>query len=133
MSTIASLATCIAIAASTFSLPEPALYALRYKEGGRLGLESRNTNGTVDYGPFQINSLWIGEFTQRWQTAGREETIALLRDDNCANAHAAAWILRQHLDRTNSLSTAIEHYHSRTPAKGKPYGASVSRFISAIE
>ena len=35
--------------------------------------------------------------------------------DGCANAYAAAWILRKEYDRTRNIWDAVGAYHSRTP------------------
>lgn len=123
----------MSLAATTYGLPETALYALRHKEGGTVGMVSKNRNGTVDYGPFQVNSLWVKTFTAAWDTGSDALTVSLLRDSDCANTFAAAWILRQHLTETRSLTKAIAHYHSRTPTRGQPYRDDVLSIMSKIE
>ena len=93
-------------------------------EGGKIGMESRNTNGTADLGPMQINTLWLPELSQKW---GVDETTARawVRDDPCTNMGVSAWILRNHMNETGSLAKAIAHYHSRTPTRGTAYKGKV--------
>lgn len=130
---VAIAGACIALAAQLYQLPDTALYALRHQEGGTVGKCSSNTNGTVDCGPFQVNDIWIETFTRLWDTRDRKLTFTLIRDSDCANTFAAAWILRQHVNETRSLDTAIAHYHSRTPAKGRPYRDRVRTIINKLE
>jgi len=68
----------------------------------------------------QINTIWMKELASHWNVP--ESTAKrLVRDDACTNMGVAAWILRQHLQETKSLSQAIAHYHSRTPFRGQSY------------
>lgn len=114
------LAACLMLASQTYSVPPAVLVGIYKAEGGTIGQEVRNENGTADLGPMQINTVWMPELAQRWgvneQTARR-----WVRDDACTNVGVAAWILRGHMDETGSLSRAIAHYHSRTPHYGSKY------------
>ncbi len=114
------LATCIMLASQTYSVPPAVMVGIYKAEGGKVGQEVRNTNGTADLGPMQINTLWIPQLAKHW---GVSEGVARqwVRDDACTNTGVAAWILRSHLDETGSLSKAIAQYHSRTPHVGGRY------------
>ena len=118
------LATCLMLASQTYSVPPAVLVGIYKAEGGAIGQEARNTNGSYDLGPMQINTLWMPDLAERW---GVNERTAhkWVRDDACTNVGVAAWILRGHMDETGSLSTAIAHYHSRTPRHGKKYKSRV--------
>lgn len=89
-------------------------------EGGRVGQQVLNTNGSYDLGPMQINTIWVPRLAKYW---GVEEGTAKrwIRDDPCTNMGVSAWILRRHLNETGSLSKAIAYYHSRTPTLGYAY------------
>ncbi len=114
------LAACIMLASNTYSVP-PALMVGIYKaENGKVGQEVKNTNGSYDLGPMQINTIWIPELAKKWSVS-EAEAFQLVRDDACTNTRVAAWILRQHIDETKSLSQALQHYHSRTPKFGERY------------
>ena len=60
------------------------------------------------------------ELADKWGVS-EEKAREMVRDDACVNTKVAAWILRNHLDETQSLSQALQHYHSRTPRYGIKY------------
>jgi hypothetical protein len=123
------LAACLMLASQTYSVPPAVLVGIYKAEGGKVGQEVRNENGTYDLGPMQINTVWLPELSKSW---GVNETTARkwLRDDACTNVGVAAWILRNHIEETGSLSQAIAHYHSRTPLYGTKYK---TRVISILK
>lgn len=114
------LAACLMLASQTYSVPPAVLVGIYKVEGGKVGQEVPNDNGTFDLGPMQINTIWMPELAGNW---GVSEGTARkwVRDDACTNVSVAAWILRGHIDETGSLSQAIAHYHSRTPLFGTSY------------
>ena len=118
------LAACLMLASQTYSVPPAVLVGLYKAEGGKVGQEVLNTNGTYDLGPMQINTIWMPDLAARW---GVSETTARkwVRDDACTNVGVAAWIFKSHLNETGSLSQAIAHYHSRTPRHGTRYKSRV--------
>lgn len=118
------LAACLMLAAQTYSVPPAVMVGILQVEGGGIGQQVRNTNGSYDLGPMQINTVWVPQLAEYW---GVDQGTAArwVRDDACTNMGVAAWILRGHMDETGSLSTAIAHYHSRTPSKGYTYRAKV--------
>jgi len=114
------LAACIMLASQTYEVPPAVLVGIYQAEGGRIGQEVRNTNGSYDLGPMQINTIWLGDLSKRWGIS-KDAARAKVRDDPCANVDVAAWILRGHLNETKNLGQALSHYHSRTPRHGKKY------------
>ena len=118
------VAACLMLAAQTYSVPPAVMVGILQVEGGAIGQQVRNTNGSYDLGPMQINTIWVPELAEFW---GVEQATAAkwIRDDACTNMGVAAWILRRHIDNTGSLSTAIAHYHSKTPSRGYSYKAKV--------
>lgn len=114
------LAACLMLASQTYSVPPAVLVGIYKAEGGKIGQEVKNTNGSYDLGPMQINTIWMPELAEKWGVS--EETARKwVRDDACTNVGVSAWILKGHLNETGSLSQAIAHYHSRTPRHGKRY------------
>lgn len=113
-------AACLMLAAQTYQVPPQVLVGILHAEGGRIGQQVSNTNGTYDLGPMQINSIWIPELAKNWKVS-KQTAWVWLRDDGCTNVNVAAWILRQHLSQTGSLAKAVANYHSKTPSKGGPY------------
>lgn len=114
-------ATCLMIAASSYQVPPAVMFGIYHVEGGKVGQAvGPNTNGTYDLGPMQINTLWVPVLAEHWNISERQ-VLRLLRDDACTNANVAAWIFKNNLDETGSLSKAIAYYHSRTPHIGYGY------------
>ena len=120
MSASKVLAACLMLASQTYSVPPAVLVGIYKAEGGTIGQEVSNKNGSHDLGPMQINTVWLPELADRW---GVNENTARkwVRDDACTNVGVAAWILQGHMKETGSLSKAISHYHSRTPYYGYKY------------
>lgn len=118
------LAACLMLASQTYSVPPAVLVGIYKAEGGEVGQEVKNTNGSYDLGPMQINTVWLPELANKWGV--QEETARQwVRDDACTNVGVSAWILKGHLEETGSLSKAIAHYHSRTPHHGNRYQSKV--------
>ena len=113
-------AACLTMAAQTYQVPPQVLVGILHVEGGKVGQQVRNTNGTYDLGPMQINTLWTKELAKEWGVS-RQTAKVLIRDDACTNINVAAWIFRRNLNETKSLSKAIAWYNSRTPSIGYRY------------
>jgi hypothetical protein len=114
---------CLVQAARDYSLPVRALLAIRRTEGGRTGTVSKNTNGSRDYGPFQINTLWARQFEAEYGV-----TAAMLTHDFCWSARAAAYIVRYEINLAGgNFWEGIGRYHSRTPDLKRSYIEKVYR------
>lgn len=112
---------CIEAAAHGYRVPPVMLVILLKVEGGSLGAVSRNSNGTVDIGPMQVNEIWLPEVAAHWRTTQRTAFVAL-RDSFCANLEAGTWILRQGLDEANGdFWEGVGYYHSHDPAHKRAY------------
>lgn len=118
------LAACLMLASQTYAVPPAVLVGIYKAEGGAIGMESPNDNGSYDLGPMQINTIWLPELADKW---GVKQSTARqwIRDDACTNVGVAAWILKSHIIETGSISKAIAHYHSRTPLHGNKYKGKV--------
>ncbi len=108
------------MAAQNYAIPPQILIGILHVEGGKVGQQVRNTNGTYDLGPMQINTLWTKVLAKEWGVS-RERAKRLIRDDACTNVNVAAWIFRRNLNEAKSLSKAIAWYNSRTPHIGYKY------------
>ena len=107
--------------ASVYREPPSLLVILLDVEGGLLGAVSRNTNGTVDIGPMQVNQVWLPDVAAHWHTTERAAFLAL-RDNFCANVEAGAWILRQGLDEADGdFWEGVGIYHSHDPGYKRSY------------
>ena len=122
------MTACLVLAAQTYSVPSAVLLGIYQVEGGRVGQEVQNKNGSYDLGPMQINTIWLPELSKKWGVS-KATARKWVRDDACTNVGVSAWILRSHLNETNSLSQAIAHYHSRTPSYGTRYKEKVIRVL----
>ena len=120
MSASKVLAACLMLASQTYSVPPAVLVGIYKAEGGKIGQEVHNKNGSYDLGPMQINTIWLPELADKW---GVSESTARqwVRDDACTNVGVAAWILKGHINETRNLPQAIAHYNSRTPRHGSRY------------
>ncbi len=59
---------CITDAARFFGIDAELVFTLFDNEGGKVGTFSRNTNGTYDIGPMQINSSNLPEIKKHFPT-----------------------------------------------------------------
>lgn len=114
-------ASCVMDAASRHGVPLAALIAILAVEGGEVGMIRRNTNGSFDLGPGQINTIWLSEI----RAAGVDPLDVLY--DGCVNIDFAARILARQFDLAADAIDAIGRYHSNTPS----YKATYQRKIMA--
>lgn len=119
------LARCITVAAEGKPWLERTLWGLRDQEGGWIGAEVRNTNGSHDLGPLQVNSWWVSKLSAatghpvshvRWW----------LRNDACFNVNAARWIFLSGLAVTRDYWKAVGVYHSPTDWRQRRYAWQVA-------
>jgi hypothetical protein len=118
------LTACLMMAAQTYSIPPAVMVGIYNVEGGKIGQQVYNTNGSYDLGPMQINTIWLPKLADHWGVS-QKTAQKWVRDDACTNMGVSAWILRQHLNETGSMSKAIAQYHSRTPHLGQKYKSKV--------
>nr|WP_223806428.1 lytic transglycosylase domain-containing protein [Novosphingobium sp. LASN5T] len=107
---------------------EKTLWGLRDQEAGWIGAEVRNTNGSHDLGPLQVNSWWVPKIAT---LVGRSqiEVRAWLTTDPCFNAGAARWIFLSALRSTGNYWNAVGVYHSPTGWRQQRYALSVGRHL----
>ncbi len=105
--------------------------AILKTEGGRPGQAVRNTNGSHDLGPMQINTSWLPIL------AARGITLPMLRDDYCVNVAVGTWILAREMQRlpmrprSGEVWQAIAGYHSHTPQHNTRYAILLWRQLKA--
>ena len=127
-----TLLRCLSAAAQRYDVPADLLLLIYLNEGGSLGQASRNLNATYDFGPFQINDTWLSRVAGHWGLP-RPLTRELLLTQFCANADAAAWILRLNLDNARGdMWEAVGLYHSATPGLKRRYLKQIYGRIVAI-
>lgn len=123
MSTVAVTADCIIQASQMHEVPVPIILGLLKVEGGRVGMESQNRNGSRDLGPMQINDrVWVPTLARLAFQGDQERARSALRDHGCLNIHVGAWIYRQQLQAARGDHVeAVGLYHSRTPDRKAAY------------
>lgn len=108
---------CMVQAAQQYALPLRALVAVWLTEGGQVGTQSKNKNGTTDYGPMQINTVWANRFESQFGI-----TKAMLTQDWCLSVRAGAYVLRYEINAAQGrFWDGVGHYHSRTPHLKQAY------------
>lgn len=107
---------CFAVVSRHFGFPPLVLPAIWANEGGAPGQIVPDTNGTADYGPMQINSVWL-PMLRRLGITG-----PMLADNGCLNVAVAGGILAtERLRAGGNLWRAIGWYHSTTPSLAHAY------------
>lgn len=106
---------CINQAAITYQIPANLLISVLKVEGGRAGLAKKNANGTYDYGPMQINSIWLPTLAVYGYTRER------IQYDPCANMWVGSWILSKKMAEAANLWRGVANYHSYTDDKNIAY------------
>lgn len=120
-------AECIDLSARAAKIPPVVLAGILAQENGKVGQRRKNKNGTFDYGPMQINSVWLPTLAKY----GIPESAVL--NNGCVNVYVGAWILRSHVnDNNNDMAKAIGAYHSKTPGKRDRYLATVAKRIVGL-
>src|SRR5579872_3162193 len=106
---------CINRAAITYHVPATVILSVMEKENGRNGEANPNTNGTVDYGVMQINSIWLPKIAAYGYT--KED----MQYNACKNVYVGAWILGRSIAEGKDIWLGIGNYHSHTPSHNQIY------------
>ncbi|WP_162917531.1 lytic transglycosylase domain-containing protein [Dongia deserti] len=118
---------CFNEAGRTYKVPPMLLQAIAWVESRYdKNANNYNTNGSVDMGVMQINSLWLEPLAEY----GIEQRHLY---NACLNINIAAWILRKQINEVGYNWQAVAHYHSRTPERGDSYARKVARVYFALK
>jgi soluble lytic murein transglycosylase-like protein len=118
---------CFEEAGKMYKVPPMLLQSIAWVESRYdKNAENYNTNGSVDMGVMQINSLWLEPLSEYGV-----ETKHLY--NACYNISVAAWILRKQINEVGYNWQAVAHYHSRTPERGENYARKVARVYFALK
>lgn len=119
---------CLIGASAYYRIPPEILVALRMQEGGTVGRYSVNTNGTVDMGPMQINSIHL-KTLQHYGINGQ-----YLVNNECGNIFAGAWVLSQYVtEARGDIWQAVGYYHSHSQDKMAPYQRQVAARLRRVQ
>lgn len=117
--TVSAAERCVGPAALRHGVNPQILRAILQVESAmRPDVVQRNTNGSVDVGMAQINSVHFAELA-KWGISPQQ----LL--DPCVAAHVAAWHLKRGLVRHGNTWFGVAAYHSVTPEYNARYQARV--------
>jgi soluble lytic murein transglycosylase-like protein len=106
---------CINEAAIEFNIPAKLIIAILNIEHGKAGQAIRNTNGTYDLGPMQINTLWLTEL-QKYSITKED-----IQFNPCINVKLGAWLLSKAIASESNLLKGIGDYHSHTTKHNNYY------------
>ena len=107
---------CSVAAAVKYEVPANIVLAVAEIENGKPGQYVRNTNGTLDVGPMQFNTSYLG------QLAAYGITPQDVADKGCYPYELATWRIRGHLLKdAGDIWTRAANYHSRTPRHNAIY------------
>ena len=109
---------CVIEAAAKQGIPSNVLLAIASIESGRNGQFVKNTNGSLDIGHFQINTIhWRNTKHRKGMFANYPKiTPEEVAWRGCYNAELAAWMIRKKIDESNGQDfwTRVANYHSYT-------------------
>lgn len=116
---------CVIEAAAKQGVPSNVLLALASIEGGKNGQLVKNTDGSLDIGHFQINTIhWKKGKKRRGVFADYPQiTPTEVAWRGCYNAELAAWMVKQKINESNGQNfwTRVANYHSYTPSVNAVY------------
>lgn len=117
---------CINKSAIQYHVPAMLIISVLRMENGHVGDAIPNKNGTFDYGPMQINSIWLKEIKRYGYT---RETIQY---DPCANVAVGAWLLSRAIADDKTLWKGVGNYHSHTDDKNMLYRSKVQKIYTLL-
>ncbi|WP_321816723.1 MULTISPECIES: lytic transglycosylase domain-containing protein [unclassified Paraburkholderia] len=122
----AAFADCFDDAASFHHVNPTILRAIAIVEsGGRPNVTNVNSNGSVDYGMMQINSIHLPELAK----FGISKSDLY---DGCKSVYLGAWILEQSIQKYGNTWDAIGSYNSATPVYRDRYAAKVKNVVQYL-
>lgn len=100
------------------------LRAIAWQESrNRPSALNKNTNGSVDYGLMQINSVHLSTLSRY----GIDRDTLM---EPCKNVYIAAWHLQQKMNRYGNTWQAVGAYHSETPALRDKYARQIAAILA---
>lgn len=93
-----------------------------HESKGDAAAVNRNTNGSIDVGQAQINSIHFPELA-------RQGIPHRALTDPCVNIFVAAWLLKQKMVRYGNTWRAIGAYHSESPGERDSYARSIQKIL----
>lgn len=129
--TSSAIAACLLLAAELHQVSPTAMLAILDVEGGKIGQEVKNSNGSSDLGPMQINTIWLPQLAQMWHT-DEQTAKRWIKDDPCVNFQVGAWILKDRLKNNPATVDAVAQYHSYTPKYRDRYAQKIKKSLEKM-
>ena len=123
-------AACIEQAAQVSGVPAVVLLGVIAHEHGRVGSYHQNKNGTLDFGPMQLNSDWIKDNLNQLGRYGI--TAHSILNNGCVNIQVGAWRLNRETAKHGMTWEAVGTYHSNTPKHKVRYVSLVSHEVNKL-
>lgn len=117
---------CINQAAIQYNVPATLIISVLQVEDGRAGMASPNDNGSFDYGPMQINSIWLRTLKPYGYTRDQ------LQNDPCTNVWVGTWILSQRIADSKEFWRGVASYHSYSIPQNTKYQQKVLKNYAKI-
>jgi len=117
---------CINQAAVTYHVPAVLIVSVLLTEGGKVGSMTSNTNGTFDYGPMQINTVWLDKI----KPYGFSEHS--IQYDPCVNVWVGTWILSQRIADATDVWYGVGSYNSYSLPQNYRYKHKVSNVYARL-
>jgi hypothetical protein len=121
------ISQCINEVALTYHIPAKLIISILEVEQGRVGQVVKNTNGTYDIGPMQINSIWLPEL-EKYHITQQD-----IQFNACANIRVGAWILSRNIANRDDVLVGIGDYHSHTKELNKTYSIRVIKNMNTLD
>lgn len=114
---------CILRAARMQGIPPHIILGLLKTEGGHLGSESVNRDGSIDLGPMQINDrTWVPTLARAHFGGDKRLAYIMLRDHGCYSVFIGAWIFSQYLlEAHGNYADAVGFYNSHSARQKEAY------------
>ncbi|MGT2455719.1 lytic transglycosylase domain-containing protein [Cupriavidus basilensis] len=118
-------AFCFDEAAARYGVNPYVLRGIAFVESGfRADSIGRNSDGSIDYGAMQINSVHLVEL-RRFGIAPAQLMVP------CTNVMVAAYLYRKKIDRYGNSWLAVGAYHSETPVYRDAYWRKVKAAVDS--
>lgn len=118
---------CINTMANEYKIPAKLIISVLNVEQGKIGLVSKNKNGSIDLGPMQINSRWWPKL-YRYNITPHDVLYK-----PCVNIRVGAWILARSIVDGNNILDGVGNYNSHTPLYNHTYTQRVREKYTALQ
>lgn len=108
---------CIVAASRKYDVHPLVILSILKVENGKIGTLSRNTNGTYDLGPMQINTINIDFLKKEFPGL----TWKHLTYDLCTSVFAGTFFLKERIEEADKYWEGVGNYHSKTPSLRQKY------------